>query len=83
MNILQIIGVVFFGIGIALYTAHYIVKGNSDYDGWVLAAVLCLLVGFALIVIPAIIDPETCSNCDAVLKDTYEFCPKCGTEVKE
>ena len=80
MNVFQIIGLAVFGIGCVLYIAHYIAKNNSNFDKWVLAAVVCLLVGFALITIPAVINPETCSNCEAVLNDTYEFCPKCGTE---
>lgn len=81
MSVFQIIGIVVFCIGYVLYIAHYIVKKNSNFDKWVLTAVVCLLVGFALIAIPAVINPETCSNCEAVLNDTYEFCPECGTKV--
>ena len=80
MKIIQLIGLCIFCFGCLLYLIRATIAKPS-FDGLTLAAVICLLIGLALVAIPAVLNPETCSVCEAVVQDNHDFCPYCGTPI--
>ena len=80
MKILQIVGLCIFIFGCLLYLIRA-VMAKSSFDRLTLAAVVCLLIGLALVAIPAVLNPETCSICEKVIEDKWDFCPYCGTPI--